>query len=200
VAAPILVDPALPFAFAWPDPVAATLFALYGTPGLGRLLRGLRRAPPPDVQVARLLSLCCADPSRVPARTVAQHVEMERRRAEFPDRSQALSNAVRSVVHTIGKGRGHAYRTIADSVGCPVLLLQGDRDRLVPVSVARSAARDAAYWDARTFDAVEAGAVEVLTDDRARRIKGLLPHDHEKIYPDLQARWDNRPNSSAGHK
>ena len=53
---------------------------------------------------------------------------------------------MRSVVHTIGKGRGQAYRTIADSVGCPVLLLQGDRDRLVPVSVARSAARAHPDW------------------------------------------------------
>ena len=146
VAALILVDPALPFAFARPDPVVATLFALYGTPGLGGLLRSLRRDPPPDVQVARLLSLCCADPSLVPARTVAQHVEMARRRAEFPDRSQALNNAMRSVVHTIGKGRGQAYRTIADSVGCPVLLLQEDRHRLVPVRVARSAARAHPDW------------------------------------------------------
>ena len=110
------------------------------------LLRSLRRDPPPDVQVARLLSLCCADPSRVPARTVAQHVEMERRRAEFPDRRQALNNAMRSVVHMIGKGRGEAYRTIVDYADCPVLLLQGDRDRLVPVSVARSAARAHPDW------------------------------------------------------
>ena len=44
---------------------------------------------------------------------------------------------MRSVVHMIGKGRGQAYRTIADSVGCPV----------------------------------------------------------EKIYPDVQARWDARPAS-----
>jgi len=146
VAALILVDPALPFAFARPDPVVATLFALYGTPGLGSLMRSLRRDPPPDVQVARLLSVCCADPSRVPAATVAQHVEMERRRAEFPDRSQAVNNAMRSVVQTVSKGRGQTYRTIVDSVHCPVLLLQGDRDRLVPVSVARSAARAHPDW------------------------------------------------------
>jgi pimeloyl-ACP methyl ester carboxylesterase len=146
VSALILIDPALPFAFARPDPVVATLFALYGTPGLGGLLRSLRRDAPPDVQVARLLSLCCADPARVPAQAVAQHVEMERRRAEFPDRSQAVNHAMRSVVQTIGQGRGQTYRAIVDSVGCPVLLLQGDRDRLVPVSVARSAARAHPDW------------------------------------------------------
>ena len=96
-------------------------------------MRSLRRDTPPDVQVARLLSVCCADSSRVPALTVAQHVEMERRRADFPDKSQALTTAMRSVVHTIGRRRGHVYRAIVDSVRCPVLLLQGDRDRLVPV-------------------------------------------------------------------
>jgi pimeloyl-ACP methyl ester carboxylesterase len=146
VSALVLVDPALPFAFARPDPLVATLFALYGTPGLGGVLRSLRRDASPDASVARLLSLCCADPSRVPAQTVAQHVEMERRRTEFPDRSQALNNAMRSVVQTIGRERGRTYRAIVDSVDCPVLLLQGDRDRLVPVSVARSAARAHPDW------------------------------------------------------
>ena len=146
VAALILVDSALPFVLARPDPLIATTFALYGTPGLGGLMRSLRRDTPPDVQVARLLSVCCADSSRVPALTVAQHVEMERRRADFPDKSQALTMAMRSVVHTIGRRRGHAYRAIVDSVRCPVLLLQGDRDRLVPVSVARAAARAHPDW------------------------------------------------------
>jgi pimeloyl-ACP methyl ester carboxylesterase len=146
VSALILVDPALPFAFARPDPLVATLFALYGTPGLGGLLRSLRRDAPPEVQVARLLSLCCADPSRVSARAVAQHVEIERRREEFPDRGQALNHAMRSVVQTVSRGRGRAYRAIVDSITCPVLLVQGDRDRLVPVSVARSAARAHPDW------------------------------------------------------
>ena len=146
MAALILVDSALPFVLARPDPLIATTFALYGTPGIGGLMRSLRRDPPPDVQVARLLSVCCADSSRVPALTVAQHVEMERRRADFPDKSQALNTAMRSVVHTIGRRRGQVYRAIVDSVRCPVLLLQGDRDRLVPVAVARAAARAHPDW------------------------------------------------------
>ena len=64
VAALILVDSALPFVLTRPDPLIATTFALRGTPGIGGLMRSLRRDPPPDVQVARLLAVCCADSSR----------------------------------------------------------------------------------------------------------------------------------------
>ena len=42
----------------------------------------------------------------------------------------------------------------------------------------------------QVFDAVEAGRVEVLADQRTERVKSLLPDDHEKIYPAVQERWD----------
>jgi NAD(P)-dependent dehydrogenase (short-subunit alcohol dehydrogenase family) len=42
----------------------------------------------------------------------------------------------------------------------------------------------------QVFDAVEADQVEVLAGERTQRIKRLLPEDHEKIYPDVQERWD----------
>jgi NAD(P)-dependent dehydrogenase (short-subunit alcohol dehydrogenase family) len=42
----------------------------------------------------------------------------------------------------------------------------------------------------QVFDAVEAGQIEVLAGERTRRIKSLLPDDHEKIYPSVQATWD----------
>ncbi len=61
--------------------------------------------------------------------------------------------------------------------------LAGDAPRISPEDVAR-----------QVFDAVEAGQAEVLADGRTRRIKSLLPQDHEKIYPAVQATWDaNHP-------
>jgi pimeloyl-ACP methyl ester carboxylesterase len=107
-------------------------------------MRALRRAEPPEVRVSRLLSLCCADPARVPAAIVAEHIEMERQRTRFPDREQALNDAARSVVHMLSRNR--AYRAAVGSVRCPVLLLHGDRDRLVPVTVARAATRAHPGW------------------------------------------------------
>jgi hypothetical protein len=41
-----------------------------------------------------------------------------------------------------------------------------------------------------TFDAVEAGAIEVLADERSRFVKASLGRDHELISPGVQAFWD----------
>jgi NAD(P)-dependent dehydrogenase (short-subunit alcohol dehydrogenase family) len=43
----------------------------------------------------------------------------------------------------------------------------------------------------QVFDAVEAGQVEVLADQRSRFIKASLSHDHELVYPEVQAFWDS---------
>jgi NAD(P)-dependent dehydrogenase (short-subunit alcohol dehydrogenase family) len=41
------------------------------------------------------------------------------------------------------------------------------------------------------FDAVEAGQVEVLADERTRTVKAQLPRDQELIYPPVQEFWDS---------
>ena len=43
----------------------------------------------------------------------------------------------------------------------------------------------------QTFDAVEAGQVEVLADERTRTIKAQLSRDQELIYPAIQKFWDD---------
>ena len=54
-----------------------------------------------------------------------------------------------------------------------------DAPKISPAEVAR-----------QVFDAVEAGEIEVLADERTRLVKASLPRDHELIYPALQAAWD----------
>ena len=54
-----------------------------------------------------------------------------------------------------------------------------DAPKISPESVARQA-----------FDAVEAGQIEVLADERSRFVKASLSRDHELIYPPIQAFWD----------
>jgi NAD(P)-dependent dehydrogenase (short-subunit alcohol dehydrogenase family) len=42
----------------------------------------------------------------------------------------------------------------------------------------------------QVFDAVEAGQIEVLADERSRDVKAKLSRDHELIYPPIQEFWD----------
>jgi NAD(P)-dependent dehydrogenase (short-subunit alcohol dehydrogenase family) len=43
----------------------------------------------------------------------------------------------------------------------------------------------------QTFDAVEAGQVEVLADERTRTVKAQLSRDQELIYPPIRKFWDD---------
>jgi NAD(P)-dependent dehydrogenase (short-subunit alcohol dehydrogenase family) len=43
----------------------------------------------------------------------------------------------------------------------------------------------------QALDAVEAGQVEVLADERTRTVKASLSRDHELIYPPIQQFWDS---------
>ena len=146
VAGLILLDPALPFVAARPDPLVVAMFAIYATPGLGRVLVGRRRQLSPEALVASTLALCCVDAGRVPADVVAQHVQVARQRAAFTDADRDFAAASRSVIAAAGYVRGQAYRRGIRSIACPVLLLHGERDRLVPVGAARAAARANPAW------------------------------------------------------
>ena len=57
-----------------------------------------------------------------------------------------------------------------------------DAPKISPESVAQ-----------QTFDAVEAGDIEVLTDERSKSIKASLSRDHELIYPQLQQAFFGNP-------
>ena len=146
VSALVLVDPALPFVPVRPDPLVTALFALQATPGIGQALAAGRRRQSPEAAVASVLNLCCADPSAVAPEVVARHVEMARQRAAFSEVGRDFAVAMRSVIATAGYLHGQAYRRRIRSVTCPVLLVHGSADRLVPVAAARAAARAHPSW------------------------------------------------------
>ena len=151
VAGLILVDPALPFVAARPDPAVAALFALYLLPGFNRILMNRRRSQPPAAMVARILALCCADVSRIPAEVVARHVEVATRRTAFPGTGEDFAAAMKSVVRQV---RSSSYRRLVSLVRCPVLLLHGSRDRLVPVAAALATVRAHPAWTLVVFSGV----------------------------------------------
>jgi pimeloyl-ACP methyl ester carboxylesterase len=146
VAGLILADPALPLQLVRPDPLVAAVFALSSAPVLGPLLARQRRLMSVESLVSSTLALCCVDPSRVPADIVALHVDVARQRSAMAGDGSDFAHAARSVVETAGFLRGQAYRRAIRQVGCPVLLIHGERDRLIPIAAARAAARAHPDW------------------------------------------------------
>jgi pimeloyl-ACP methyl ester carboxylesterase len=146
VAGLILLDPALPFQPVRPDPLVTAVFALSTAPVLGPLLARQRRLMPVESMVASTLTLCCADASRVTPDIVAMHIEVARRRAAMNGNGKDFAHAARSVIETAGFIRGQTYRRAIRQVSSPVLLLHGERDRLVPVAAAKMAAKAHPEW------------------------------------------------------
>ena len=146
VAGLVLIDPALPVGLsARPDPRVALAFAAFALPAVGRTLLARRRESSSARAAATdLLRLCCVDPSRVPEHVVDQHVELAQERREYPDVDAELVGAAQSLLRVLVDGRGYAARQRA--VDVPVLLLHGDKDRLVPIASARAAARANPTW------------------------------------------------------
>jgi pimeloyl-ACP methyl ester carboxylesterase len=146
VAGIVLIDPALPVGLASrPDPRVAGMFGLYAVPAVGRTVVARRRSSGSAEELAlSLLRLCCADPSRVPRAIVEQHLELARERNDYPDVDAELIVAARSLLWVLARRR--LLASMLYDVTVPVLLLHGDRDRLVPIASARVAAAANPTW------------------------------------------------------
>lgn len=142
----VLVDPALPRPLlSRIDPQVAARFALMALPRLGEATLARRRQRlSAEQQVRETLTLCCVDPSRIPADIVALGVELSTERWGDEYAAADFLAAARSVVKLLSRPSrlGDAMR----AVRAPVLLIHGDSDRLVPLRVARSVARANPSW------------------------------------------------------
>jgi NAD(P)-dependent dehydrogenase (short-subunit alcohol dehydrogenase family) len=87
----------------------------------------------------------------------------------------SLTNGVRLELHHQGTLVVAVHASFIDTE--MAALATGPKDS--PESVAR-----------QVLDAVEAGQIEVLADERTRTVKAELSRDHELIYPPIQEFWD----------
>jgi NAD(P)-dependent dehydrogenase (short-subunit alcohol dehydrogenase family) len=87
----------------------------------------------------------------------------------------SMTNGVRTELHHQGTLVVGVHASFIDTE--MAALTSAPKD--TPESVVRQA-----------LDAVEAGQVEVLADDRTRFVKASLPRDHELIYPPIEEFWD----------
>lgn len=145
----ILVDPALPRpVFARIDPRVAATFAVASLPGVGTALARRRtQRIGVEAQVWQTLKLCTVDVHRIPDWVVRVGVDYARERQTDELATSDLIAATRSVVRLLARpGPMERAASAVDTAGIPVMLLHGDRDRLVSVDVARRFAARHPRW------------------------------------------------------
>lgn len=146
VAAVVLVDPALPTPRQVRDPRVAAQFLMYVLPGVGELFVDIGTRFSTDREVVeRIVNLCFADPRRSSPEVMDATAELVGLRRRLPPQDDAFLQAARSLVRAGSRPR--RFQNIMRSLTQPVLLIHGDRDRLVPVAAARKAAVDNPKWD-----------------------------------------------------
>lgn len=148
VRATVLVDPALPLVVARPDARVAAQFGLFAIPGVAEsAMRRNRLRVSPEAGVTQLMRLCFADPTRMDPAMLNEAVALARARAADPgqgDLERGFTAAARSLMMLLGRRR--RYRQLLTELRPPVLLIHGDRDRLVHVASARRVAKDNPHW------------------------------------------------------
>jgi short-subunit dehydrogenase len=94
--------------------------------------------------------------------------------------SKAAERSINNAARVELRARATLVTTVFASVIDTELAVGMDVPKVSPHSVVQ-----------QTLDCIEAGAEEVLCDDRARFIKNALPNDLSEIYPDIQSMWDS---------
>ena len=136
----VLVGPSLPWRGRRPfDLSLYAFFAALLPPVAGEAVLGWsgRRWGAEQV-VAGVLATCCVDPDRIPADVVRALVDQETERLARPRSHRALAQAARSLLWALGRrGLMRTYRRVQ----APVLVVHGERDRIVPVGFSLAVGR-----------------------------------------------------------
>lgn len=141
----VLLDPALPAPRGRPDAQATSIFTLLGAP-IRRAIR-VRRGRPRSVaaEVAAVLRLCIAQWDRLDQDVFEAHVDLAKAQSGYPEVNASFKVAGRTMIQALAR-RSVVRRRLA-TIQVPVLLIQGDQDRLVHVSCARWAAQMNPSWE-----------------------------------------------------
>lgn len=133
-----------------PHPAVTAAFGLYAIPGVGEALMEQRlRRLAPDRAVAIGFLVTTADPSAIPREVVRLHEEQLADLQDDPEIVSAFLDAARSLVRLAR--RPDIARRALDRVSCPVLVLHGRHDRLVPLAYAQAEVARHPDWQARVF-------------------------------------------------
>ena len=143
-------------------------------PGLSALATRRLAAQSPEQRARAVLELCYGDPTAVPPERLAEAAEEVRRRNGLTHSQDAFTASLRGLVGTYLTGGRRSPWARAAAVRAPVLLVWGDRDRLVDVALAPRAART--YPNARLLVLPGVGHVAQMERPEvvARAFLGML--------------------------
>jgi pimeloyl-ACP methyl ester carboxylesterase len=135
------------------------MFAIYAVPFVGeRFMRSRRTKQSELARVKETLRLVGVDPASLPPEVLERSVSLLQERKDVEGMDRAFLAAARSLLRLLVDPR--RYRKAMESIRVPVLLVHGDRDRLVPVAAARDIARRHPAW--RYIELAEVGHVPQL--------------------------------------
>jgi pimeloyl-ACP methyl ester carboxylesterase len=138
----VLLDPAA----APPGPGLGPIGALYtgATFWLLEAIQGRTGLMTAERKAKLTMKACGVDPTGIPQYVTDRTVALMEERTDAEAMDKAFFQAARSCTSMmIHPGR---YRRAMDALECPVLLIHGDRDRLVPVQSARDVAKRNPDW------------------------------------------------------
>ena len=133
-----------------PHPAVLATFTLYDSAQLGERFVSARVASIDPARAVRLsFRIIAADTRTIPEQIIQLHIDLARERQSDPDAMPAFLDAARSLIR-LGKRPAVVARAMG-GVTCPVLVLHGRRDRLVPAAFAEAELRRRPAWRGRFF-------------------------------------------------
>lgn len=139
-----------PVARILPHPAVRGAFSAYALPRVGEWFVGVRYHRLDTERLVRTgFRINAADASTIPEEVIAAVVEQERRRRTDPEAARAFLDAARSMIRLAR--RPAIARRAFDGVTCPVLVIHGRRDRLVPSGWAETELARHPSWRGRFF-------------------------------------------------
>jgi pimeloyl-ACP methyl ester carboxylesterase len=171
----VLLDPSIPTRRRDADRQVALTFFVYGIPRVGEAFVRRIGARTDRQRVMDTTNLCFADPSRADPAVLDAGVElMAYRRLHLPGAQAAFLGAARSILKVLQ--RSNRYADLLRGIEAPVLLVHGERDRLVPVAAARAVAAQNPQWTVEIVP--DLGHVPMLESPElvAELVDDWLPH------------------------
>ena len=133
---------------ALPHPAVVAGFAAYDAGRVGDTLVRERLRRLSAERIVRIgFAITTTDPAAIPADVIELHVAAVRERQADPEGSEAFLGAARSLLR-LGRRPDVAARALA-GVRCPVLVIHGRQDRLVPPRFAEEALASHPAWRGR---------------------------------------------------